>query len=117
MNLRRVRDCLVSYYPFEFWNLLIFVLSPLLIRSDIGELGLSTETLKHIQRTWVISLLQILFTRFSAVRRLIIYQPSPFLKILSYLMSIVGIISSPKHTLFNPSRDAPPTRIFSIDKL
>ena len=34
------------------WNLLIFVLSLLFIRSDIGKSGLSAKTLRHIQRTW-----------------------------------------------------------------
>ena len=74
------------------WNLVIFVLSPQLIRSDIGELGLSVEILKHIQRTWVISLLQIIFTKFSTARELILYQPSLQLKMSSYLKSIVGIM-------------------------
>ena len=83
------------------WTLVIFVLSPQLIRSDIGELGLSVEILKHIQRTWVISLLQIIFTKFSTVRELIIYQPSLQLKMSSYLKSIVEIMF-----FFKPPHDS-----------
>ena len=83
------------------WNLVIFVLSPQLIRSDIGELGLSVEILKHIQRTWVISLLQIIFTKFSTARELILYQPSLQLKMSSYLKSIVEIMF-----FFKPPHDS-----------
>ena len=91
------------------WNLPIFVLSPLLIILDIEEFGLLVKTLKHIQRTWVISLLQIIFTKFSTARELILYQPSQLLKMSSYLRSIVKIIFSPKHTPFKFSFDSPLT--------
>ena len=53
---------------------------------------LSVKRIKHIQRTWVISLLQILFTKFPTVKELIIYQLSLQLKMSSYLKSIVGIM-------------------------
>ena len=96
------------YYP-ALLNTLIFVLNHLLIRSDIGELGLLTETLKHFQRTWVISLLHIPFIKFFAVRELILYQPSQLLKMSSYLRSIVKIIFSSKHTPFKFSFDSPLT--------
>ena len=93
-----------------FLNIWIFVLNLLLTISNSRGLGLSTETLRHILRIWVISSLQISFIRFSAVRKLIIYQSSLLLKTSSYLRSIVEIIFSLKHTSFKISRDSLPTR-------
>ena len=100
-----------------FLNIWIFVLNLLLTISNSRGLGLSVETLRRILRIWVISSLQISFIRFSAVRKLIIYQSSLLLKTSSYLRSIVEIIFSLKHTSFKISRDSLPTRWFSTNKL
>ena len=100
-----------------FLNIWIFVLNLLLTISNSRGLGLSVETLRRILRIWVISSLQISFIRFSAARKLIIYQPSLLLKMSSYLRSIVEIIFSFKHTSFKISRDSLPTRWFSTNKL
>ena len=93
-----------------FLNIWIFVLNLLLTISNSRGLGLSVETLRRILRIWVISSLQISFIRFSAARKLIIYQPSLLLKTSSYLRSIVEIIFSLKHTSFKISRDSLSTR-------
>ena len=93
-----------------FLNIWIFVLNLLLTISNSRGLGISVETLRRILRIWVISSLQISFIRFSAARKLIIYQPSLLLKTSSYLRSIVEIIFSLKHTSFKISRDSLSTR-------
>ena len=93
-----------------FLNIWIFVLNLLLTISNSRGLGISVETLRRILRIWVISSLQISFIRFSAARKLIIYQSSLLLKTSSYLRSIVEIIFSLKHTSFKISRDSLSTR-------
>ena len=66
--------------PLEFTDICV---EPLINKIRHWRARIISKDLKHIQRTWVISLLQILFTRFSIVRELIIYQPSSLLRILS----------------------------------
>ena len=66
--------------PLEFTDICV---EPLINKIRHWRARIISKDLKHIQRTWVISLLQILFTRFSVVRELIIYQPSLLLRILS----------------------------------
>ena len=77
-------------------NLQIFVLKPLLIKSSIGEPESLAEILKLIQRTWDISLPQILFIRSSAVKEWILFRLSLLLKMSSSWMSIVRITFYPK---------------------
>ena len=66
--------------PLEFTDICV---EPLINKIRHWRARIISKDLKHIQRTWVISLLQILFTRFSVVRELIIYQPSMLLRMLS----------------------------------
>ena len=95
------------------YNFLIFVLNPLLIKSSIGEPESLAEILKLIQRTWDISLPQILFIRSSTVKEWILFQLSLLLKMSSSWMSIVRITFYPKQI----PRDALPIRICSSSNI
>ena len=70
---------------------LIFVLNPLLSKSNIGEPELFAEILRLFQEIWDILLLQILVIKFSVARSYTFFQPWLILKILSFLKIIVRI--------------------------
>ena len=70
---------------------LIFVLNPLLSKSNTGEPELFAGILRLFQEIWDILLLQILVIKFSVARSYTLFQPWLVLKILSFLKIIVRI--------------------------
>ena len=94
----RIGDLLVCLTLYYF---LIFVLNPLLSKSNIGEPELFAGILRLFLEIWDILLLQILVIKFSVVKSYTLFQPKLLLKISSFLKIIVRI-----------SHDGQSTRIF-----
>ena len=70
---------------------MIFVLNPLLSKSNTREPELFARILRPFQEIWDISLRQILVIKFSVARSYTLFQPRLLLKISSFLKIIVRI--------------------------